>query len=72
VTAQKPGLITSDIESIDKLEKYSVMGYCKAAPFRPPGDTMNVEELTMPHNDAQAMFISTFDTNPLLPPTSAL
>ena len=38
------------------------MGYFQAAPSRPPGDAMNLEELTMPHNDVQAMFISiTFD-----------
>ena len=38
------------------------MGYFQEAPSRPPGDAMNLEELTMPHNDVQAMFISiTFD-----------
>jgi hypothetical protein len=48
VAAQKPGLIISDVESIDKFEKYSVtVGYCKAAPSRPPGDAMNQEELTL-------------------------
>ena len=62
MAAQKPGLIISDVESLDKLAKYSVMGYFQAAPSRPPGDAMNLEELTMPHNDVQAMFISiTFD-----------
>ncbi|KIJ91252.1 hypothetical protein K443DRAFT_686201 [Laccaria amethystina LaAM-08-1] len=44
----EPGLIISDVESIDKFEKYSVtVGYCKAAPSRPPGDAMNQEELTL-------------------------